>query len=99
MLDAKIASALNKIIQSSQFKKKVSLAEQKAQEEDRFLRGRQIAFMIYEYFRVTLMRLFLIILIYFALLYMATTLKDLIPDVTKFLCRSNKYPQTISWKV
>ena len=53
MLDAKIASALNKIIQNSQFKKKASLEEQKAQEEDRFLRGRQIAFMIYDYFRVT----------------------------------------------
>ena len=53
MLDAKIAWALNKIIQNSQFKKKVSLAEQKAQKEDRFQRGRQIAFMIYDYFRVT----------------------------------------------
>ena len=50
MLDAKIASALNKIIQNSHFKKKVSLEEQKAQKEDRFLRGRQIAFMIYDYF-------------------------------------------------
>ena len=53
MLDAKIASALNKIIQNSHFKKKVSLEEQKAQKEGRFLRGRQIAFMIYDYFRVT----------------------------------------------
>ena len=53
MLDAKIASALNKIIQNSQFKKMVSLEEQKAQKEDRFLRGRQIAFMIYDYFQVT----------------------------------------------
>ena len=54
MLDAKIASALNKIIQNSQFKKKVSLEEQKeSQKEDRFLRGRQIAVMIYDYFRVT----------------------------------------------
>ena len=53
MLDAKIASALNKIIQNSQFKKKVGLEDQKAQKEDRFLRGRQIAFMIYDYFRVT----------------------------------------------
>ena len=35
-LDARIASALNKIIQNSQFKKKVSLEEQKAQKEDRF---------------------------------------------------------------
>ena len=31
MLDAKIASALDKIIQNSQFKMKVSLEEQKAQ--------------------------------------------------------------------
>ena len=53
MLDAKIASDLNKIIQNSQFKKEVSLEEQEAQKEDGFLRGRQIAFMIYDYFRVT----------------------------------------------
>ena len=53
MLDARIASALNNIIQNSYFKKKVSLEEQKAQKEDRFLRGRQIAYMIYDYFQVT----------------------------------------------
>ena len=29
------------------------MEEQKAQKEDRFLRGRQIAFMIYDHFRVT----------------------------------------------
>ena len=44
MLDARLASAMNEIIQNSHFKKKVSLEEQKAQKEDRFLRGRQIAF-------------------------------------------------------
>ena len=53
MLDVRIASALNKIIQNSYFKKKVSLEEQKAQKEDRCLRGRQIAYMIQDYFRVT----------------------------------------------
>ena len=53
MLDARIASALNKIIQNSPFKKKVSIEEQKAQKGDRFLRGRQIAYMIYDYFWVT----------------------------------------------
>ena len=53
MLDARIASVLNKIIQNSYFKKKVSLEEQKAQKEDRFHRGRQIAYMIHDYFRVT----------------------------------------------
>ena len=36
MLDARKASALNKIIQNSHFKKKVSLEEQNAQKEDRF---------------------------------------------------------------
>ena len=34
-------------------RKKVSPEEQKAQKEDRFLRRRQIAYMIYDYFRVT----------------------------------------------
>ena len=53
MLDAKIASALNKIIQKSQFQKKVGLEEQKAQKDDWFPRGKQIAFMICEYFQVT----------------------------------------------
>ena len=53
VLNAKIASALNRIIQNTRFKKKVSLEEMKAQKEDRFLRGRQIAYLIYEYFRVT----------------------------------------------
>ena len=53
LLDARIASALNKIIQNTRFKKKVSLEEMKAQKEDRFLRGRQIAHLIYEYFWVT----------------------------------------------
>ena len=51
-LDARIASALNKIVQNSYFKKKVSLEEQKAQETDRFLRRRQIAYLIYDCFRV-----------------------------------------------
>ena len=53
VLDAKIASALNRIIHNSHFKRRVSLEEQKAQKEDRFLRGRQIAYLICEYFRVT----------------------------------------------
>ena len=38
MLDAKIASALQKIITNPYFKKKVSLEEHKDQMEDRFLR-------------------------------------------------------------
>ena len=53
VLDAKIASALNRIIHNSHFKRRISLEEQKAQKQDRFLRVRQIAYLIYEYFRVT----------------------------------------------
>ena len=53
VLDARIASALNKIIHNSQFKRRISLEEQKAQKEDRFLRGRQIAYLISDQFRVT----------------------------------------------
>ena len=53
VLDARIASALNKIILNTRFKRRISLEEQKAQKQDRFLRGRQIAYLIYEYFRVT----------------------------------------------
>ena len=51
--DARIASALNKIIHNSHFKRRISLEEQKAQKQDRFLRGREIAYLIYEYFPVT----------------------------------------------
>ena len=46
VLDARIASALNKIIHNSHFKRRVRLEEQKAQKKDRFLRGRQIAYLI-----------------------------------------------------
>ena len=53
VLDARIVSALNKIIHNSHFKRKISLEEQNAQKQDRFLRGSQIAYLIYEYFQVT----------------------------------------------
>ena len=52
VLDARIASALNRIILNTQFKRKVSLEQQKAQKENRFLRVRQVAYLIYEYFWV-----------------------------------------------
>ena len=42
VLDAKIASALNKIIHNSHCKRRIILEEQKAQQEDRFFRGRQL---------------------------------------------------------
>ena len=48
------ASAPNKIIQNTRFKKKgQSGGYESSHKEDRFLRGRQIAYSIYEHFRVT----------------------------------------------
>ena len=80
MLNAKIASAVNKIIQNSQFKKKVSLEEQKAQKEDRFLRRRQIAYMIYDYFRVTGRQIAFTIYDYFRV----TGVRDTVLDYADF---------------
>ena len=53
VLDARIASALNRIIHNSHLKRRISLEEQKAQKKKCFLRGRQIAYLIYDYLRVT----------------------------------------------
>ena len=47
MLDAKSVSSLNRIISNPFFNRGVTVEEQKAQTQDRFFRGRQIAFMIY----------------------------------------------------
>ena len=47
-----IASALKKAINTqSTSRRRVSVEQQKAQNSDRFLRGRQISYMIYEHFR------------------------------------------------
>ena len=52
VLDVRIASALNKTIHNSHFNRS-SLEEQKAQKQYSFLRGRQIAYLIHDNFRVT----------------------------------------------
>ena len=53
MVDTKIASARRKILSSVHFRRRVSVEEQRAQTYDRFIRGRQIACVIYAYFRAT----------------------------------------------
>ena len=53
MLDAKIASALKKIISNPHFRRRVCVEEQRAQKQKRFLQGRQIACMVVEHFRAT----------------------------------------------
>ena len=52
VLDARIASALNRIIHNTQFKRKVSLEEQKAQTRGPFP-SRKTDRLLDEYFRVT----------------------------------------------
>ena len=51
MLDAKMASALKRIITQKYFRRRTNVEEQEAHQFNRFLRGRQIAYMIYEHFR------------------------------------------------
>ena len=53
MLDARIASTLRRIIFNACFKRRVSVEEQRAQKQNRFLRGRQIAYMIYHHLQAT----------------------------------------------
>ena len=53
MLDAKMASALKRIISDKYFQIRVSVEEQTGQKYDRFLRGRKLAYMIYDRFRAT----------------------------------------------
>ena len=54
MLDAMIVFALKKLLTHVHFQKRVSVEEQRAQTKyDRFLRGTQIAYMIYESFQAT----------------------------------------------
>ena len=53
ILDSKIAPALKKNISSVHFRRRVSVEEQRARKCDRSLRERQVAYMIYEYFRAT----------------------------------------------
>ena len=53
MLDAMIAFALKKLLTHVHIRKRESVEEQRAQQYHRFLRERQIAYMIYEHFRAT----------------------------------------------
>ena len=80
-LDTKIASSLKKLLAA---RKKVFIEEQKEQNENRFLRGRQIAFMIYDNFRITDTSDFLNFSDFWELHLRETTSKDSIRSGTKF---------------
>ena len=51
-LRGKSASALKKVL-NADFKRRVYMEEEKAQQDDRFLKGRQIAYMIHDYFKIS----------------------------------------------
>ena len=53
VLDARIASALNRIIHNTHFKRKVSLEEQKAKNRTVSFVEDRLLYLIYDYFRVT----------------------------------------------
>ena len=53
VLDARIPSALTRIIHNSQFKRRISLEEQQGPESGPFLRGRQIAYLDTKHLQVT----------------------------------------------
>ena len=53
-VDLMMASALERCYdKQTHFRKKISVEEQRAQKDNRLLRGRQVAYLIYEYFRPT----------------------------------------------
>ena len=99
VLDARTASALNKIIHNSHSKRRISLEEHKAQKQDRFLRGRQIAYLIYEYFRVTVpMILSRTMPTYSLSVYEMMMFRNSIQSGTEFYCPSRKSHLMTSWK-
>ena len=93
MLDAKIASALNEIIQNSWFKKNVSLEEQKAQKEDRFYEDdRSPSWSTTTFEWLVLVIQCWIMLIYSLLLFMMITFRNSIQDGMRFLLSMTKIP-------
>ena len=50
MLDAKIGSAVKRIISNRYIRRKINVEEQNAQKYNRFLRGRHSAYVIYDHF-------------------------------------------------
>ena len=88
VLDAKIASALNRIIHNTQFKRKVSLEEQKAQKEDHFLHRRQIAYLSTSTSgSLEPMILSRIMPTYLQMFFEMMTFRNSIRNGTKFYCR------------
>ena len=76
------------------------MEEQKSQVQDRFLRGRQIAYMIYEHFQaIGAHEAALVLTDLFTVSSQGDDIQDLIPDGIKFYYLQVKLPETMFWKV
>ena len=101
MLDARIASALNKVIQNSYFKKKVSLEEQKVKKEDPFLSSTTDRLHDLRLLSASLVPMiqFLIMLIYSLSFFEPMVSRNSIRDGMKFYCLWPRSRLTTFWKV
>ena len=93
MFDAKIASALKRIITDQYFRRRINVKNSIAQKYDRFLRGRQIVFLIFEHFLATGAHEAAMSL------YKEMTFRISIQDGTKLCYLQVKYPRKTSWRV
>ena len=100
VLDARIASALNKIIHNSHFKRRISLQEEKAQKQDRFLCGRQIAFFDLRILRGYWVQRFCreFCRPFHKLFFGTMIFRNSIRNGTKFFCPWRKSQLMSSWK-
>ena len=99
LLDAKIASALKKLITNMHFRRRVCTEEPPAQNETRFLRGRQMAFMKNEHLRATIAYDAAQGLSYLFNVRLQNKTRISKQDGTKLYYQRVKYLQKWSWKV
>ena len=92
LLDARFASSLNKIIQNSNFKKKVSLEEQKAQRIGCFEEDRSLTWFPTTFESLVLMIPFLIMLILFSITLRNDNVQDFDTRWDEILLSMTKIP-------
>ena len=97
MLDAIVASALKRIISHQYFKRSIDVEEPKVQAQDRFLRGKQTAYMIFEHFRATGAHEAVLGLP--DLCAVSVQGHDIQEFDTKLCYLQEKYPRKMSWRV
>ena len=101
MLDAKMASALKRIISNQSFRRRANVEEERAQKHYRFPPGRQMAYMIYDRFRAISARDAALDLsdLKQYIPYKEMTLRISIQDGTKLYQLQVKHLKKMSWRV